>query len=192
MNIEVSIGEVIDKYSILELKQKKIKDPVKLIEINKELDALQKCKTIINNNKYYYKLLLYVNEKIWDMTDQIKIMDSSWTYEYATISKYIFDYNQKRFRIKRIFNITSNLKEQKSYAETCCNIIIKDYQTALNKIPEINYLSIEYDLIIIDDSYKYIFPHITNFTQLNKSIISHVIDINDLCLDDKEIVIFNF
>ena len=72
MNIEVSIGEAVDKYSILEIKLKRILEKEKQIEINKELLALTPCKPYILQHSFYYKLLVYVNEQIWDMTNIIK------------------------------------------------------------------------------------------------------------------------
>jgi hypothetical protein len=197
MNIEVSIGEAVDKYSILELKQKKIKDSGKLVEVAKELDTLQECKVIIEQNRYYYNLLLHINELIWDMTDQIKAMnsidfsDQLKNREYAIISKNIFDTNQKRFRIKRIFNLTSNIKEQKSYAETMCHIIIDNNQTAFNKIAEINYLSIEYDSIFIDLCYRNLFPYITNFSN-NPNRTATIIHVTDFTLNDSDKSLYNY
>jgi hypothetical protein len=193
MHIEVSIGEVVDKYSILQLKQQKIKDPAKLLEIDKELSALQECKKIIDDNKYYYKLLLYINDQIWRMTDQIKEMDPSKnTNEFAKLSKKIFDCNQKRFRIKRIFNATSNIKEQKSYAETFCKIVINDYETMLNKIPEINYLSIEYDRIILDEPYRKLIPHANANANANDNDNAILININDVTLERADREIYDF
>ena len=72
MNINVSFGEAIDKYSILELKLKKIHDPNKLLEIKKEIDVLYICLEYKTKYNFYYNLLVYVNEKIWDVTDIIK------------------------------------------------------------------------------------------------------------------------
>ena len=72
MKIEVSIGEAIDKLSILEIKMKKIEDENKKIEIQKEINVLHDCESYKSKNEFYYNLLVYVNEKIWDMTDIIK------------------------------------------------------------------------------------------------------------------------
>ena len=44
MKVDVSLGEAIDKYSILEIKLKNITDQSKQLEIQKEIDALNKCK----------------------------------------------------------------------------------------------------------------------------------------------------
>lgn len=148
MLVEVSIGEVVDKISILELKLKFIKNEEQLKEIKKERLVLSICDNYICNNKFYYELLLYVNEQIWNLTDIIKKNNID-IHEYARISNEIFVYNQKRFRLKNFFNIinNSNLKEQKSYSKNNCLIRINNYDTFLNKQSEINFLSIEYDTI---------------------------------------------
>jgi hypothetical protein len=148
MIVEVSIGEAVDKYSILELKIKKIDDLEKKIEIEKELVALNKCKEYISLYPFFYTLLIYVNELIWDKTNivkQIKYTNS----EFAVLTNEIFDLNQKRFRIKNWFNLltTSNIKEQKSYATTYCEIIIDKENDIYEKNPEINYLLLEYDIV---------------------------------------------
>lgn len=72
--------------------------------------------------------------------------------EFSKISNEIFELNQKRFRIKNIFNIfhNSNIKEQKSYSINHCIIEINNLNTFEHKIAEINYLSINYDTISFD------------------------------------------
>jgi hypothetical protein len=151
MNIEVSVGEAIDKYNILEIKSRKIKDESKNREIQKELRALDKCKDIIYKNNEYYNWLTVVNTKIWEFTDIIKntpVADPS----FAIISNEIFEENQKRFRIKSFFNILvkSNIQEQKSYASSHCRICIPSAGVFYSKIAEINSLSITYDYLSFD------------------------------------------
>jgi hypothetical protein len=151
MKIEVSLGEVIDKYSILELKQKKISDTNKLIEIKKEIEVLNDCVHYKTNYNFYYHLLMFVNEQIWDMTDIIKSITID-NPQFAFLSNEIFEFNQKRFRIKNWFNLITNssIKEQKSYAAKHCKIITNNEKTLYDKIPEINYLSLDYDVITFD------------------------------------------
>lgn len=189
MKIEVSLGEAIDKYCILELKLEKISNEIKRQEIQKELLALQECQEIINNNKHYYKLLYYVNKLIWELTDKIKILDNipNCFTEYTEISKQIFDNNQKRFRIKNIFNKMSEIKEQKSYTETVCKINIKDYDTALSKIPEILFISLHYDKIVVNQEYLCLFPQFSS-----TEIWKFEIDINKVVINQEEREMFDF
>ena len=164
MNFELSLGEAIDKLNILELKEKNIKDQSYLFEIKKEINALNS----LNNHKTndYYKILSYINEQIWDLTNKIKGEISDELFNKT--AKEIFNLNQKRFRIKKIFNQYSNLKEQKSYNLTFCKV---EVNFDVNKfIPELMWLSIEYDYVIFDKDLKDIF-NTSNFIHIDKSII---------------------
>ena len=151
--INTSIGDVVDKLTILELKKKYILNKEKLLHIIKEFNNLIENLTIFNldnvKNDLYYNILLYINEEIWMLTDKIKSFDDINNKEYSLTANNIFILNQKRFRLKTFFNTiyNSSLNEQKSYNETTCLIHIENVSEFLNKIPEINYLSIEYDTI---------------------------------------------
>jgi len=154
MDVKVSIGEAIDKYNILELKMKKILDENKKKEIQKELDVLHSCCYYKETYAFYYNLLTYVNEKIWNMTDIIKAIASDHP-QFAIIANDIFEYNQKRFRIKNWFNVmtTSSIKEQKSYGLKHCSVVIEDENVIYDKIAEINYLALDYDVITFQSPY---------------------------------------
>ena len=169
--IKTSIGDVIDKFSILELKQKYITNIDKLSEIQKELVVLSKF--IINIDKFLYNLLLHINESIWLDSDIIKNLsfdnkEYNNIYLFAEISNRIFENNQKRFRLKSYFNIlqNSNIKEQKSYNNNSCYIDIKDETELYQKIAEINFLIISYDLIYINIDYKSIFNKLFKNTNI--------------------------
>ena len=77
-------------------------------------------------------------------------------YKFAQISNNIFENNQKRFRLKNYFNIlnNSNIIECKSYFENKCYIIVNSEKDIYDKIPEINYLVISYDVICFKVIYK--------------------------------------
>jgi|688.fasta_scaffold49070_5 hypothetical protein len=157
MLVNVSIGEIIDKLNILEIKLNRINDNNKKIQITKEINELNKISIIKTKYKYLYNILTYVNTSIWDLTDIIKSLDVT-DQIYPFISKDIFDLNQKRFRIKNTFNdiLNSDIKEQKSYSNNHCKIIINDDKTLYKKIAHIFYLSIEYDSISFTSNNKYL------------------------------------
>ena len=181
--IEVSIGEIIDKYSILELKLKYITNNCdKIKEIQKEMNVLEKFVDKIKKS-YFYKLLLFINEEIWVDTDNVKQMTYSNKqiddyYHFSQISNNIFENNQKRFRLKNYFNIlnNSNIKEQKSYNDNICFLEISKEEDIYEKIPEINYLCISYDIIYINCK----FTHVINklFKNTNIFFVESQIDIN--------------
>jgi hypothetical protein len=172
MKVEVSVGEVIDKYNILELKMRKISDKQRLLEVAKELLALSDATKYIEKYPKLYDLFTYVNEVIWNATDQIKMLPVSgivvqpiyigYMYPlsvpmhlynplFADNANHIFEFNQKRFRIKNWFNLLTNseLKEQKSFAAKCCIVYVDSEDTLLDKIPEINFLALDNDHIYI-------------------------------------------
>ena len=109
--IEVSFGEIIDKYSILELKNKYIKDVNKLNEIKKEMTILEKRVSKITDT-FFYRLLVHINEQIWLDTDIVKSLNYNLNLNNATlfieVTNKIFENNQKRFRLKNYFNILEN------------------------------------------------------------------------------------
>ena len=192
MNIEVSIGEAVDKLSILELKMKKIGDENKKMEIQKEINALSAC------HKYkeyylYYNLLMYVNEKIWDTKDVINGITIE-NPRFASLSNQIFEFNQKRFRAKNWFNLitSSKIKEQKSYSISRCEISISSEDVFYNKISEIIFLSLEYDVVTIvsnfNDKIKNIFhiPTVT-FSTVNDTTATTAISLENFEVPDKNI-----
>jgi hypothetical protein len=178
MQVEVSIGEAIDKLSILEIKLAKISDEAKKIEIQKEIDCLQECVSYKTSFDFHYSLLMYVNEKIWNMTDIIKSITID-DARFSQISNQIFEFNQKRFRVKNWFNLltSSNIKEQKSYASTHCKIVVESEDVFFNKLEEINFLALEYDVITFES------PVI--------SIISNYVKIPTVVYDDEQKILLN-
>ena len=194
MKIEVSIGEAIDKLSILELKLKKINNEEKKKEIEKEIKVLDECYTYIKKYEILYKLLIYVNESIWDMTDTIKsisVTDS----KFPLISNQIFESNQKRFRIKNWFNLlaNSNIKEQKSYSLSNCNILIKDIEIFKQKIINIYLISLEYDSITIISNFNTQIQELINIPIINYiENLSDKEDNIDIIFDDFNIEQINF
>jgi len=193
MRLEVSTGEAIDKLSILELKLLKIANESKKEEIKKEINELSECKQY-KNYYLYYNLLMYVNEKIWDMTDAIKklTVDDS---NFAIISNQIFEFNQKRFRIKNWYNLicNSNTKEQKSYSLSQCKIIINDKNTFYNKISELLFLALEYDCINIASEFNNIISQIikiptVNYVDIQDNSVSKVICLEKFYIEDETLL----
>jgi hypothetical protein len=192
--VDVSFGEIIDKYSILDLKTRFITDNAKLIEINKEMKTLSE-NVDVKKYPYFYKLLVHINKLIWLDTDIIKGLnldstaESNNVFTFAETSNRIFENNQKRFRLKQYFNILreSNIKEQKSYGETKCYINILDEDEIYNKISELNYLFICYDAIYINIDYTKIISKL--FTNPNIKFINplypiHTSNVNNETVSD--------
>lgn len=151
MKIEVSNGELADKYSILCLKLDEIKDLTKKEHILYEKNLLHPyVMSIIEDWFLYYKLLHHVNRQIWDKTNEMKQLNATTEpTRFAKIASDIFQYNDKRFRMKRIFNLQSQVKEQKSYANKTLSIFIPDEYALVNKLDELIYLVLEYDHLYV-------------------------------------------
>ena len=176
MKLEVSIGEAIDKYSILEIKLKKITEIHKLCDVQNEINQLQECKSIIEREPFFYDILIYFNTEIWNLTDTIKLMSIT-DEKFSIIAQRIFDLNQKRFRVKNLFNqiFSSNTVEQKSYASTYCELFLANEEVFYDKIAEINYLLFEYDYLLIDTKYLPLFHKVlkdrSNFILDKKEVL---------------------
>ena len=150
--LPVSLGEAIDKLTILDIKIDKIKDHRK-IDVQTEYNLLyEKLKEFIIKYNDLYQSMKKVNLLIWDMMDILRDGDNISGEEYLKICKECVEYNDIRFRVKNKINFLSNssLKEQKSYKVTrlLININIENENCA-NFIRPIKYYSFFYDEIII-------------------------------------------
>ena len=121
--VEVSIGELLDKISILEIKQEKIKDPEKLKFINHEhsilknqLDNNFKTDNKLNN---LYQSLKEINAKLWDIEDDKRQCEKNKDFgeKFIKLSRDVHFFNDNRAKIKlEINNLTnSKIKEIKEY-----------------------------------------------------------------------------
>jgi len=117
MKIEVSNGEIVDKLTILELKEKKCYDDSKLLNIKKELDYLRDVVSSLNVPKELIDSLREVNKKLWNIEDDIRICESKFVFddEFISLARLVYHTNDKRFQIKNHINqiTNSNFKEEK-------------------------------------------------------------------------------
>jgi hypothetical protein len=151
MKIEISDGEVLDKLSILEIKEIHIVDNKRLDEIKKEIMSLSEINNIKEKYNIYYKLLYTINCFIWNITNEIK-EQIELNEDYAKKSFLIFELNQQRFRIKNIINIlsNSNIKEQKSYSRNNVIFNVSSNITIKELIINCMYLVLNYDNVILN------------------------------------------
>ena len=121
--VEVSVGELLDKISILEIKQEKIKDPEKLKFINDEHNILKD--QLDNNVKSDEKLntlfqsLKDINTKLWVIEDDKRLCEknSDFTENFINLSRDVHFLNDDRAKIKLEMNnhTGSKIKEIKEY-----------------------------------------------------------------------------
>lgn len=119
--IPVSIGEVLDKISILEIKREKIKDEEKLKYINKEYDLLTEAVMSKYNGDIFlsdnYRKLKKVNILLWEIEDRIRIANKDDLEYIRDLAVMIQVFNEKRAKIKSDINddLSETLKEVKEY-----------------------------------------------------------------------------
>ena len=123
--VEVSVGELLDKISILQIKEEKIKDPEKLKFINNEhsilkdqLDQNVKSDDKLNN---LFESLKEINARLWVIEDDKRLCekDSNFSENFIKLSRNVHFLNDKRAKIKlEINNYTgSKIKEIKEYTK---------------------------------------------------------------------------
>ena len=121
--VEVSVGELLDKISILEIKKEKIKDTDKLKFINEEYNILndQFKKSVKTDDKLnqLFKSLKEINAKLWLIEDEKRMYEknSDFGEKFVKVSRDIHFFNDDRAKIKlEINNHTgSKIKEIKEY-----------------------------------------------------------------------------
>tara|TARA_B100000614_G_C14164493_1_gene334190 strand:- start:26 stop:418 length:393 start_codon:yes stop_codon:yes gene_type:complete len=121
---EISLGELLDKISILEIKLKKIKDKSKIFHIKKEYNILLKIKKKVKVNKkvnIYYKKLKEVNNSLWNIEDKIRLHEKLKKFDkkFILLARRVYFTNDKRSKIKLSINMSmnSNIIEMKSYSK---------------------------------------------------------------------------
>ena len=122
INISVSLGELLDKISILIIKQKNITERGKLENINKELETLNDTlKNYLKEQEFdfYLKSLLSINTKLWKIEDDIRECERQKKFDqkFVDLARSVYFTNDERAKIKNEINKTfgSELVEVKSY-----------------------------------------------------------------------------
>lgn len=124
VSIPISIGELIDKLSILEIKKKNIKDSTKRLEVKKEHDLLINLSEpfLLQTDVFFlYKELLEVNSELWQIEDEIRDYEFNKKFDndFVELARKVYKTNDKRFAIKNKINelTSSEIREIKNYKE---------------------------------------------------------------------------
>jgi hypothetical protein len=149
--LPVSLGEAIDKLTILDIKLSSIKD-TRMADVRVEYDLLyEKLKEYIEKFHSLYTSMRNINMKIWDFMNSLRDGELE-EDRYLALCKKTIEYNDIRFRIKNKINTASGslLKEQKGYN---INRIFISIDNSINNLSDfilpIRYYSYLYDQIII-------------------------------------------
>lgn len=115
----VSLGELYDKISILEIKMKHIEDPQKLVNITREWGELRNVAINYPISDDLYFKLKQVNERIWDIEDGIRECERDKHFEegFKDLARGVYFNNDERSQIKKEINLKygSEIIEEKSY-----------------------------------------------------------------------------
>lgn len=128
MNLEVSvsIGEIVDKLTIINIKIDKINNEEKLKHLHKEKKILdEKLNHLdIKNREDFEKLkneLFEINSTLWNIEDEIRIFEKNKNFnqEFINLARSVYFTNDKRFEIKDKINklFDSSIREVKSYED---------------------------------------------------------------------------
>lgn len=125
LSAEISVGEFLDKVTILEIKSERIKDAAKLENVHKELNILRQT---WQNSPFSQKdiateitELKEINERLWEIEDYIRDKESERAFDeqFIELARSVYITNDERAAVKRRINVKvgSNLVEEKSYAD---------------------------------------------------------------------------
>ncbi len=119
----ISTGDLVDKITILQVKEQKIQDPEKLRNITYELSLLQKTlqESVPVNSQLEQLMheLFQTNQTLWNTEDAIRAKEAKKEFdkEFIEIARSVYMHNRERHRIKRVINekTGSPIMEEKQY-----------------------------------------------------------------------------
>lgn len=118
VEVPVSVGELVDKITILKIKKDKIKDKRSLDHVKRELDLLLSRKTFECSTDLEQQLFL-VNLELWEIEDRIRAKERKGEFdqEFIDLARAVYQTNDRRAQIKKKINEQCNsaLFEVKSY-----------------------------------------------------------------------------
>lgn len=125
LRAEISVGELLDKITILEIKSERIVDPAKAANVNAELQSLRGTWAAAFPDapdiSGPLRRLKDVNERLWDIEDGIRELEAAGSFgaDFVALARSVYRSNDERAAIKRELNLKlgSRLVEEKSYAD---------------------------------------------------------------------------
>ena len=121
---EISLGELADKITILEIKMKKIIDKESLNILKKEyqsLKAIELKDLDLDKYKKLFNELKLINERLWDIENEKRLLEknSDFSDKFVKVSRDVHFMNDKRTKVKKEINKSfgSNIEEVKEYTK---------------------------------------------------------------------------
>ena len=122
--IPVSVGELLDKISILQIKKNNISDEAKLEKVEKELNTLLKlAQEYLQHDSItsLYEDLIGINTQLWNTEDNIRMLEKIQSFGdvFVAYARDVYHLNDERFRIKNKINVLtqSEIQEVKQYTD---------------------------------------------------------------------------
>ena len=125
----ISVGEIFDKLSILQIKEQKISEPTKLSNVKNEINELKKSIIDFEIDQQSYSDLLNrlkaklfeTNSKLWDIEDALRKLEKEKIFEqeFISLARQVYITNDERAEIKKEINelTGSSIIEEKYYSE---------------------------------------------------------------------------
>ena len=124
IEIPISVGELIDKLSILQVKKNKIQNKTKLELVDKEYKMLYNLsKEYLTSNEIndLYNGLIDQNSKLWEIEDKLRVLETESRFggEFIDLARKVYFTNDDRFDLKNKINsiLSSEIKEVKEYVD---------------------------------------------------------------------------
>ena len=110
MKIEISNGEIVDKFTILEIKLKNSNNSIKTVNIEKEYNYLKNIVDQIKVPEEFVKQLKKVNQELWDIEDSLRMLEIKklFTEDFVNLARKVYFTNDLRAEIKHKINIITN------------------------------------------------------------------------------------
>jgi len=124
-HVPVSWGELLDKITILQIKESKINNPQALANVKNELTLLTSTASNVSDQVLpLVEQLSIVNRNLWEVEDQLRSLEAleSFGETFVQLARSVYKLNDQRAAIKKQINtqLGSKLVEEKSYNENIC------------------------------------------------------------------------
>ncbi len=125
IQVPVSPGELLDKLTILAIKRRRINDPVKLANVEREfalLDGVRSAEVPESPElTTLYQQLEDVNQRLWDVEDDLRLLEAEARFDarFIELARSVYVLNDERATVKKAINLLlgSLIVEEKSYAD---------------------------------------------------------------------------
>lgn len=123
IRVPISVGELLDKLTILRIKSERISDPTRLVNVQRELHALEAAWAdspfIAHDLSAELARLRRINEKLWEIEDQIRLKESRSEFDqsFIELARSVYKTNDERAAVTHEINrkVGSDLVGEKSY-----------------------------------------------------------------------------